>query len=267
GHVRAAPRERIGRLDLALLVLRDLLKRTRGLRLIEQLGGRLLRDLRRLLEAIRRLDLILDGVILLGSRGNLLVDTRDEPFVAEIDRLGDPARLAREELAHERERSADVRDRVVAAERLGLLELDAAGLRDLRRILARGPRLAVLLRGGLRRLLGAIVADGLRDLLAHLVERLLALLVHLLDADQVKAERALHDAAHLARLQGERRLLEGLHHAALREEPEIAALLRRTLVLRLLARELLEVGAVLHLLLDVGDLLAGGVARRRVGVL
>jgi hypothetical protein len=85
----------------------------------------------------------------------------------------------------------------------------------------------------LRRLLSADVAlDGG----AHLFEGLHHAGLDVVQMDDVEAELALDDIADVALLQGEHGVLEGLDHRATRHEAEIAALLRRPRVLRVLAR-------------------------------
>jgi hypothetical protein len=78
---------------------------------------------------------------------------------------------------------------------------------------------------------------------AHLLEGLALLAA--LDVgqlDDVVAELGLHQAADLALLQREGRVLERLGHRAAREEVEVAALRRRARVLRVLLRDVGEAG-------------------------
>src|SRR3954454_10721604 len=72
--------------------------------------------------------------------------------------------------------------------------------------------------------------------------------------DDVEAERRLHDIAHRAGLELERGFLERRCHLTLREEPEVAAVGRAALILRLRAGNCGEVGTTAHLLQRRGGL-------------
>ncbi len=103
-------------------------------------------------------------------------------------------------------------------------------------------------RGLREQLLRLLVAELALDLGAHRLVALLLAAANGRELDHVVAEVALDHAADLARLQAVGRVLERLDHGAAAEEVEVAALLRRALVLGVLLRDLGELrGILLHL--------------------
>ena len=80
----------------------------------------------------------------------------------------------------------------------------------------------------------------------HLLEGLQAALAMFLDLDQVIAEIGFDDAAHLADVEIERRILELRYHHATAEAAEVAALRRRRAI-GMLTRCVSEFGAALDL--------------------
>src|SRR6266704_4648640 len=104
--------------------------------------------------------------------------------------------------------------------------------------------------------LDRLVAERCADLLLHLIERLGLALLALGHHDDVVAVLRLHHVADLAGVEREGYLVELGHHAPRAEGAEIAALLGRDRVGRLLAR---QVGELLRLRLHLGEELPGGV--------
>ena len=219
------------------------------------------------MQAIGGLDLFLHRVEGLRRGRHLLDHAGHDPGAVRVDRHGQAAgREVPYRVVHGKGGS-DARERAAAPDGLGAIDLEAARLRDLVGRLAPHPGRLVLLGEREHRLLGARVGDRLRDVGPHLVEQLLALLVDLLDLDQVEAEGRLDDLAQLAGLEREGGVLEGLDHPALAEEAEFAALDGRSGVLGVLAGDLFEARPVLDLLAVALDLLAGSRAGLGVGVL
>src|SRR5260221_7185260 len=116
---------------------------------------------------------------------------------------------------------------------------------------------------GLAVVLFLLLAEELLDLRRGFVEGDRAARLVVDDLDDVIPELGGDDAADLSGLQLERDLVEFRNHLAFREGAQIAAL-RGAAVLRVLLRELGEVGAGLRLLQDRVDLRARLLFRRRV---
>src|SRR5439155_431662 len=106
---------------------------------------------------------------------------------------------------------------------------------------------ADLLDERLQLLVAASLLEELFDLAADLGERRGAGRAALVHFDDVKTEWGFDNAADLAGLQLERRRFECRRHPSLREEAEIAAVLRGAGILRFGARNGREIGAAAHL--------------------
>ena len=173
----------------------------------------------------------------------LAADDRDERRPGgSLNRPRDGALLHLEGLRRDPRSEPETQNRLARRDESGLLQLEAPGRRGAFQILGgrglrrnraaerRGPG------GGL--LVLQRVLDGLADVLERLRGRFL-LLGH---ADDVKAERAADGVGDGVDVEPEGGSLDLGHHAAAPEHAEIATLGRGRVVLRMLARQLREVG-------------------------